>query len=324
MAAAFAVLPMVASCDTSPGAAAVVGGGQITTGQLQSEVNSALADPVVRGALANPQTSQALGGDRAGFTRDTLTRLISQRIVGAVALAHHVTVSPQEVNAQKASFVQQAGSLTALQQSAADQVGVGASQLPALLRFTVLQQKLGTALTANLSATQAQLETEYRKDIDNYDQLQVAQIAVPSKTLAQHILAKVTAHPSSFAALAKKDSTDAQSKNNGGLVGFVGRSQVLKLLGGKASQAKPGSFVVAHASGQYIVLHIIKRQTQPLSTVVDKVKAALFASQAATLLGKAVSAEAAKLGVHVSPRYGRWDTKTQSVVATSSPTSSPG
>jgi parvulin-like peptidyl-prolyl isomerase len=317
-------MSVVAACDTSPGAAAVVGSGQITTSQLQSEVNTALADPVVKSALANPQTSQALGGNRVGFTRDTLTRLISERVVAAVALSHHVTVTPQEVNSQKASFVQQAGGLTALQQSAADQVGVGASQLESLLRFTVLQQKLGTALTSNLKATQAQLEGEYQKDIDNYDQLQVAQIAVTSKTLAQHILAQVKANPSSFAALASKDSTDAQSKSNGGLVGFVGRSQVLKLLGGKASEARPGSFVLAHAQGQYIVLHIIKRQTQPLSAVVDQVKAALFSNQANTLLGKAVSAEAAKLGIHVSPRYGRWDSKTQSVVPTTSPISSPG
>jgi parvulin-like peptidyl-prolyl isomerase len=301
-----------------------VGSHRITTGQLQSEVNTSLADPVVRNALANAQTGQALGGDRAGFTRATLSRLISQFVVSDVAAAHHVTVTPQEVTAQQASFVQQAGSLQALQQSAADQVGVGASQLQALLRFTVLQQNLGTALTANLSATHAQLEAEYQKDIDNYDQLQIAQIAVKSNSLAQHLLAKVRAKPSSFASLARRYSTDTQSKSNGGLVGFVGRSQVVQLLGGKAAAAKPGSFVAAHASSQYVVLHIIKRQTQPLSQVVDKVKAALFSTQANTLLAKAVTAEAAKLGVHVSPRYGRWDSKSESVVATQSPTSSPG
>jgi foldase protein PrsA len=235
-----------------------------------------------------------------------------------------VTVTPQEVTAQKASFVQQAGTLKALEQSAADQVGVGASQLGTLLRFTVLQQKLGTALTANLTATHAQLETEYQKDIDSYDQLQVAQIAVASKTLAQRLLARVKATPTSFAALAGKYSTDTQSKSNGGLVGFVGRSQVLQLLGGKASAAKPGSFVLAHSSGQYIVLHIIKRQTQPLSAVVDQVKAALFSTQETALISKAVTAESTKLGIHVSPRYGRWDAKSQSVVAVTSPISSPG
>src|SRR5581483_488659 len=97
----------------------------------------------------------SLGGDRVGFTRQTLGRLISDELLNLVAAAHHVTVTPQEVDAQTASFVQQAGSLSALQQSAASQVGVAPSQLPTLVRITVLQQKLGDALTATLPATQA-------------------------------------------------------------------------------------------------------------------------------------------------------------------------
>jgi peptidyl-prolyl cis-trans isomerase SurA len=322
--AALVALPVLSACNSSPGAAAVVGDQRITTGELQAEVNTSLRDPVVKSALSNPQYSKTLGGNQAGFTRQTLTRLISQKLVTALAAAHHVNVTQQEVSAQQASFVKQAGSLTALAQGAADQVGVSSSQLPALIRFTVLEQDLGKALTANLTATQAQLQAEYTKDIDQYDQLDIAQIAVSSNKEAQQILAKVRANPSSFAALAKKDSLDTQTKSKGGLVGLVGRSQVVQALGGKAASAKPGSFVVVPSSGEFVVLHIIKRQVQPLSQVVDKVKAALFASQAQTLLGKAVTTEAAKIGVHVSPRYGHWDNKSQSVVVSPNPVSSPG
>lgn len=322
--AAVLALLVVSACDTSPGAAALIGSHRLSTSVLQDEVNTALADPAVRTAVSTPAAgSPSLGGDRTGFTRQTLSRLISDELLNLVAAAHHVSATPAEVNAQTASFEQQAGSMSALQQSAATQVGVAPSQLQALIRITVLQQKLGTALTATLPATQAQLQAQYKKDIDTYDQLQVAQIAVAHKPQADRILAQVRAHPSSFAALAKKDSLDAQSKANGGLIGFVGRSQVVTLLGGKASAAKPGTFAVAHTSGQYIVLHIIRRQVQPLSAVTDQVKAALFASQANTLLEKAIGAEATKLGVHVSPRYGRWDNATLAVVATPDPVSSP-
>jgi hypothetical protein len=94
------------------------------------------------------------------------------------------------------------------------------------------------------------------------------------------------------------------------------------LLGGKAP--KPGTFRLAQSSGQYVVLHIIRRRVQPLSAVEPQLKASLFSSRAAGLLQAAVTAEAKKLGVHVSPRYGRWDAKTQAVVAATSPVSSPG
>lgn len=322
--AALVAVPVVSACNSSPGAAAVVGDQRITTGQLQAEVRTSLADPVVKSALANAQYSKGLGGDQAGFTRQTLSRMISERIVAAVAADHHVTVTPQQVSAQQASFVQQAGSLTALAQGAADQVGVSTSQLPSLIRFTVLQQNLAKALTANLTATPAQLRAQYTKNIDQYDQLDIAQIAVSSNKLAKQILAKVRANPSSFAALAQKDSLDTQSKSKGGVVGFVGRSQVVQALGGKAASAKPGSFVLVPSSSQFVVLHIIKRRVQPLSQVAAQVKSSLFASQAATLLTKAVTAKATKIGVHVSPRYGRWDNPSQSVVASPNPVSSPG
>jgi parvulin-like peptidyl-prolyl isomerase len=321
---AVVALPALSACDTGPGAAALIGGDRVSTSDLQHQVSSALAYPAIASAVTgSAATGSTLGGDRAGFTRETLTRLITDHLLDDLAAQHHVTVSPQEVSAQTATFEQQAGSLSALQQSAATQVGVPPSGLQALIRDTVLQQKLGTALTADLTATPAQLQAEYQKDIDQYDQLDVAQIAVQSKSLANRILGQVQKNPARFPALAKKYSIDSTSKSNGGHVGLVGRSQVLQLLGNKAAEAKPGSLVLVHSSNGYVVLHIIKRQVQPLSAVVDKVKAALFASQSNTLLGKALVTEATKLGIHVSPRYGHWDNTSQSVVSDADPVSSP-
>jgi hypothetical protein len=311
---ALVALPVLSACNTSPGAAAVIGSNRITTGDLQSQVNESLAN----GLLAKQK-----GFDRGSFTRQLLAHLIGVQLVNSLAADDHVTVTPQDISAQMASFVQQAGSLAALQQQAA-QGGVTAKQLPGFVRYAALQQKIGNALAAKLPATQAQLEAEYQKDIDNYDQLDIAQIAVQSKSLADQILAKVRKHPSSFASLAEKDSVDTASKAKGGVIGYVGRSQVLQVLGGSAAEAKTGTFTIAHDSAEYIVLHIIKRRVQPLSAVSAQVKTALFASQATGLLAKAVTAEATKLGVHVSPRYGRWDNATETVVSTTSPVSSSG
>jgi parvulin-like peptidyl-prolyl isomerase len=315
-------IPVLAACDTSPDAAAVIGSSRISISMLQSQVDADLADPQIVAALApGSQFSQALGGSQAGFVRVTLSRLISDKLISAVAAQHHVTVTANDISQQTASFVQQAGSLSALQQQAAESVGVTAAQLPELIRLTVLQQQLSDALVSALPATPAQLQTEYRKDIDQFDQLDVAQIAVSSKALAQHLLAQVRQSPASFASLAQKYSKDTTTSSNGGEVGLVGRKQVVSLLGG-AANAKVGSIGLAHANGVYSILRVNSRHVVPISQATAQLKVALYSSQATSLLQQALVSEGAKLGIHVSPRYGKWDPKTQSVVATKSPISS--
>lgn len=322
-AVAVTVVPILAGCDTSPGAAAIVGDSRISVSTLQHRVDAALADPQIASALTpGSQFAQALGGSRDGFVRQTLSRMISDRLISAVAAAHHVTVTSKEVADQMNQFVQQAGSLQALQQQAAESVGVTPDQLKELVRLTVLQQRLSDALIASLPATPAQLQAEYRKDIDQFDQLDVAQIAVSSKQLADRLVAQVRRNPASFPALARRYSQDTRTASSGGEVGFVGRSQVVALLG--AAKTKIGTFQVIHSQGAYVVLHIISRRVVPLAQATARLKAALYASQAQTLLQKAVTDEARALGVHVSPRYGRWDSTTQTVLAVKSPISVAG
>jgi hypothetical protein len=309
---ALAALPVLSACtsNTSPGAAALVGSERITTGQLQTQLNE---------SLAGGQLQAQQGFSRAAFERELLGHMISVDLVNATAADHHVTVTSQDIAAQQAAYVKSAGSLAALEQQAASG-GVTAKQLPGFVRLAALQAKLGTALVAGLTATPAQLAAEYQKDIDQYDQIDVAQIAVKSKALADQILAKVKRDPSAFAGLAAKHSIDPKTKNKGGVVGFVGRTQVQSIAGGPKVPLKAGSYVVAHSGSTYVVLHIISRRTVPLSAVTSQLKASLFSSQEQALLAKAISAEATKLGVHVSPRYGHWDAKTGAVVANADPT----
>jgi len=305
-------VPVLSACSTSPGAAAVVGSQRITTGALQAQVNASLSG----GKLAAQQ-----GFNRATFTRQLLGHLINVDLLNAVAADRHLSVTKQDIASQTAAFVQQTGSYAALQQQAAAG-GVSASQLPGFIRYAALEQKLSSAIIATLTATPAQLQAEYQKDIDQYDQVQIAQISVKTKALANQILSKVRKKPSTFAALAKKYSIDTTTKAKGGLVGFVGRSQLQKALGSSTAPVTPGTFAIAHSSTDFVVVHMISRRTTPLSQVTAQLKTALFSSQASTLVTKAISAEATKLGVHVSPRYGRWDNTNDAVVATTSQVSS--
>jgi parvulin-like peptidyl-prolyl isomerase len=307
-------IPLLAGCDTSPDAAAVIGGSRISIAALQSQVDAALKDPQITAALSNQQFSSGLGGSQAGFVRLTLGRLISDKLIDEAAAAHHVTVTSKEISDQTAQFVQQAGSMSALEQQAAESVGVTPAQLPDLIRLTVLQQELSDALVAELPATPEQLSAEYQKDIDQFDTLDVSQIAVSKKALADQILAKVQQNPASFEALAAKYSLDTTTSANGGEVGQ---------LGGVA-HARPGSVGIAHGNGVYSVVRVNSRNIVPLSQATLQLKETLYSAQATALLQKALTDEGDKLGVNVSPRYGKWDPTSQTVVARKSAISSAG
>jgi parvulin-like peptidyl-prolyl isomerase len=311
---ALAAVSFLSACSshTSPGAAALVGDKRISTGTVQSAVNA---------ALANPKAKAQIGSNRPEFTRELLAKMISDDVVAAASAAHHVTVTSADVSNETAQFVQQAGSLSALQTQAA-QGGVPKAQLPAYIRSYTLETKLEAALIDALPVSQAQLQAAYDKNKSSYEQVESAHILVKSKTLAEQLLAKVKAHPSQFAALAKRYSTDTGSKDNGGNLGFQTRTAFVKPFADAIFTHKPGSYVLVHSQFGYHVIHVIAARTQSLASVTPQLKTSLFSSQGASLLSKAIVTESQKLGVHVSPRYGTWDAAKQSVDATESSVSS--
>ena len=316
--ASLAVATGLAGCRTSPGAAAVVGDDRITTADLQAEVDAALADPQAEAAL----------GDRISFTRTELGRLINNAIIASAAARHHITASPAEIDQQFNEFAQQAGGPQQLQQQAAES-GIPKSELRDFLRYYVLQQKLGDALVANVPVSRKDLQTAYQQNIDKYDVVHAAHILVNDKATAQRILAEVRANPARFAALAAKDSTDTGSKANGGDLGTQPKSQFVPEFGDPVFAAKPGSFILVHSQFGWHVVHVISHDTTPLSKVTDELKATVLQSSHDQLLGQALSAEGKRLGVHVNPRFGRWDSAQGTVVAipasrgVSSPSPSP-
>lgn len=296
-AVALVVAAGVAGCDTDPGAAALVGDQRISTATLQQWVDRALADPTAQSQL---------GGDRQTFVRQELSQLIQNRLIAAAAADHGVTVTPAEVDQQIAEFAQQAGGMDQLLASAA-KGGVPKGDLRTFIRYYVLQQKLGDALVADLPVSQAQLEQAYQQNIDSYDKVHAAHILVKTKTLADTILAKVRNDPKNFAALAAKYSIDTSNKDSGGDLGTQPKSQFVPAFGNAVFAAKPGSFIEVHTQFGWHVVHVISHQKVPLSQVTDELKGAVLSNAKDAQLAQTLRAEAKKLGVHVNPRYGRWD-----------------
>ena len=295
----------LAGCNTSPGAAAVVGDDRISVSTLQQTVDRALKDPAAQ---------QQLGQDRPGFVRNELSRLITNLVVARAAAEQHVTVSNSDIDHEFASLEQQTGGKQQLIQ-AASASGVPQQDLRNFVRYFVLQQKLADSLAADIQVSDAELQAAYQKNLDQYDQVDSAHILVKTKAEADHILAQVRANPSSFASLAAKDSLDTGSKTNGGELGFQGHSQFVKPFADAIFAAKPGSFIEVQSQFGWHVVHVIAHKTTPLSAVADQLKSTILTPQRQALLQKKLTAVADHVGVHVNPRYGRWDAKSAKVVA---------
>lgn len=291
----------------------MIGGNRISVDSLQSQVNLALSNANAITQLGGPNKSRPVA------VRAVLSRIIQGDLIEKVAAARHVTLSAGDVAAETQVFIQNNGGSPSALEAAAASAGFSKSQLTDKIRQQALVDKLETALTANLTPTPAELQNQYAQEIDQFDQVKIAEIGVASKTTAQTVLARARAHPASFGQLARQYSQD-QTASNGGNVGYIGRSQVIQELGQGVAAVKPGSIVMVKGPGGYLIIHVIKRRVQPITAVEDQLKAAIFSQQAPQLLATAVQKESATLGVHISPRYGTWDAKNQAVAVTKSST----
>jgi len=302
-------------CRTSPGAAALVGGFRISTTTLQTAVDRDLADP---GSSNGYAAKSGLHGAalRVALARAELSRLITNHLWADAAAQRHITVTANEVDQQIQQFAQQSGGLAALYSQAAQQAGIAKSEFRSVIYYYTLQQKVGDALVAHIPVSQADLAAAYQQNIDQYEQVHIAHIQVSSKKLADSILAQVRRQPSRFAALAAKYSLDTSSKSNGGDLGFAGRGAFaqVKALGDAAFAAKPGSFVEVQSPLGWHVVHVIAHRKVPLAQAAPNLKSQILQNQRNQLLERTQLAISRRLGVHVNPRYGRWDARRQQVV----------
>ncbi len=124
-AALLTATPLLTACGAEghPGAAAVVGGKEISTSQLQGQVQA------VRDAQqAAPQGEQLIR--RTGrLPRATLDGMIRHRVVARAADDAGVHVSPSEIQRTRRSYEQQAGGAQALQSALLQQQAVAPSQI---------------------------------------------------------------------------------------------------------------------------------------------------------------------------------------------------
>jgi foldase protein PrsA len=309
LAAAGLVVLLVSGCGDGTvraGAAATVGDERITTSELNTIVERGLADPSAR---------QTVGSDRPAFERSVLGRMIQHIVLETAARAHHVTVDGATVDAAFETFAQQLGGEANLR-SEALKAGIAPADLRDAIRDAALRDALGDTLTASIPVPRAEIVKAYQANIAQYDRVHSAHILVRALAQAQQLLAQAKRDPDSFAALAKQYSLDTSNKEQGGDLGFQGRGALEKPFENAIFTATPGSFVLAHTSFGYHVIHVIARRTVTLEQATTSLRRTLLAEPRSQALTTVLSDTADKLGVHVNPRFGTWDASTEEVVAT--------
>jgi parvulin-like peptidyl-prolyl isomerase len=287
------------------GAAATVGDDRITDSQLSTLVTRSLAAP---GAAA------AVGTDKTAFERSALTRILQHLILVKAAADEHVSVTPTAIDDAVAGFASGAGGEAALEEQA-NKAGIANSDLRSAIGDAVLRDALGDKLTASIQIPAADLKQAYTANIAQFDQVHSAHILVSKLATAQKILATVKADPSTFAKQASIYSSDTSNKGNGGDLGFQGRGALAKPFEDAIFSNKPGSFVIAHTTFGYHVIHVIEHKVTSLEEATPMLRRQLLSDQRNTVVKAYLLGVARKLGVHVNPRFGSWSATDQTVTA---------
>lgn len=279
---------LTACAPAHPGAAATVGGDRITVAQLQALTNRTLADP----GFASSD-----GSNTAAVQRQELTNLITHRLLDVAARDKGVTVTEGEVGTTISDVLKQEGSQAALDKDAAAH-GIAPADVHDYFYYATLQSKLAP-----------KIETPV---------VHVAHILVKDQQTAQQILDEVKADPSSFADIAKSQSTDTASAANGGDLGTAPSAQFVTKFADAVDAAQVGSYFIVQTQFGWHVVHLISRTTETLQQIgaaaqsndptAQQMSAAVFAR---FLQGVAKQVG----GINVNPRYGVWDSDQGGVVA---------
>jgi hypothetical protein len=179
------------------------------------------------------------------------------------------------------------------------------------VRYLAELEQLAVAVT-HLDLSTAALERYYFANSSDFAEECLSDISVSSEAQALSILGAVTSGSATFAAEARQSSTDAQTAQNGGVIGCLPGSElqgssifstISALVPGQVSQ--PIETTTSSGAVAWVLLELNARTVPPLSQVRARIRLTLLAGQNA-----AVSAELDRITrgarVSVDPRYGTW------------------
>lgn len=247
------VLFAISGCSSVPeNAAATVNGVVISKDDVAHRIQV--------GAAINPGKvpTDPNSDEYKSFQRDITRQLIGEELERQEAEKRGVSVSADEITAVVDQVVENKyfGSLQKLQEDYARR-GISEEELRLQIYRTILHRKLYESLRAEVAPSEEEIKAQYDANIDKFiypEKRQVRQIIVKSEAAAKTIEGRINAGED-MATIAKSESTDAQTKANGGYLGVVTQADMPPEVGSVTFSLAKGqvSDPIMSAQGWYIV-----------------------------------------------------------------------
>jgi foldase protein PrsA len=198
------------------------------------------------------------------FKARVLENLIQIELIKEAAEKLGITIDAKQVDDYIAKLETQYGGKTGLE-DAMKQSGISLDQLKESVKSRLLLDALAAKVVTVTDVSEADAQTYYDKNpslFKNDAQVHAAHILVPEKdqALADKLLAQVNAG-GDFAALAKANSTDPGSKDNGGDLGWSAPTAYVAEFAKAVTEMKPGQTRLVKSQFGWHIIKLI--ETKP-------------------------------------------------------------
>ena len=296
-------------------AAAVVGGTKITVQEVSEGLDKFKATEEYQ-RLAAQGDSQAI---ERQFQQAYLTQLVRRAVLEPRAEELGVEVTDEEVAERIDEIKNDFGSDSGFEEALKEQ-GLDLEQLELLVRDNILEDKLREEVTADIGATDEEVETYYELNIADYTRTRSSHILVEDLETARSLARQLQQAPKKqlpdlFEQLARQHSTDKGSAKNGGDLGFTSAGELVEPYENTAADLEIGevSDPVQSQFG-YHIIRVTDREVTPLSDASIPIAEQLSEGEKETVWQKWLKDAYKEADIRVNSRFGELDPDTQQIV----------
>ncbi|HEV2889222.1 MAG TPA: peptidylprolyl isomerase [Frankiaceae bacterium] len=298
VAAALAGAVLLAGCaETGVGVAARVGGDRILNDEVVAYVDRGLDDPAARNV------------DRVLLQRAWLSQLVKLRLYREAARRLDAMPSDEEYRRMVDTYVQQAGGRAAIEQDFTGR-GVDARDVDEVIETVLLFELIGDALVKDVATPEPELRADYARQIEQFDQAEVAHIKLRDQRTATTVVAQLKAG-ASFDELAKQ-SLDPATAAQGGKLGVIGNGskRFAKPIVDAVFRSRTGAIIgPVKVSDGFEIFRVIERRTLSFEDARDLLRRAKLKDQRDAKRAAYIQELSREMGISVNPRFGRWNFK---------------
>jgi parvulin-like peptidyl-prolyl isomerase len=305
-------------------AAAVVDGKKITTDEIEMAFDQfSSSDQFAElAAQGDPKAIQRQ------FEQFYLTRLVRRAVLTPRAADLGVSISDEDVDERIESIKDRYPTEEEFEAALSGQ-GLDLEQLQDFVSDRMLETQLRNEITEDAAPTETEVRAYYDENIDLYAETRVSHILLVDPQLARELSTQLQDAPAErptrlFKQLARRHSTDRQTKAEGGDLGYFTSGVYPGAFEDAVAEMEPGdiSDPVKTPLG-YHVIYVTDRRTKPYEEVRDGIEALIGSPVEDAAWQEWIVDAYEDADVKVNPRYGEFDLETQQII-NASPANVPG